>query len=160
MNWVNVVRWVHVVAGISWLGEVLTINLVLVPALVSLNKEARRAFIHQVFPRVFRLASILSATAVISGLVLNYLMTGWTDLGALLRSRWGISILVGGSLGLLLTLFHFFVETRLEPTAHTADNISDSEVEKIVSVLNLVPKIGMLIIVVVVLLMMYAARGL
>lgn len=160
MNLLNVVRWVHIVSGVAWLGEVLTVNLVLIPALMNLNKDARGAFIREVFPRVFRLASVLSATAIISGAVMNYLMTGWNDPGALLGSRWGISILIGGSLGLLLTLFHFFVETRLEGVAGTADDLSETEVEKIVSVLTMVPRVGLLIVALVVLLMMYAARGL
>lgn len=159
MSLASVVRWVHVISGVAWLGEVITINVVLVPALVGLKKDVRGAFIRQVFPRVFRLASVLSATAVISGAALSYLMTGWNDLETLFGSRWGLSILMGGSLGLFLTLFHFFIENRLEPAAGTADTMSDADVEKIISVLNIVPKIGLLILVLVVLLMMFAARG-
>lgn len=155
----NVVRWIHIISGIAWFGEVVTINVVLVPALMSLKTEARGGFLRQVFPRVFRLASVLSATAVISGAVLNYMMTGWKDPSIFIQSRWGISILIGGALGLLLTLFHFFAENHLEPTANTADSIPEAEVEHIIHAVNIVPKVGMFIILIVILLMMFAARG-
>lgn len=159
MSLLSVVRWIHIISGIAWLGEVITINVVLVPALTHLKKEARGAFLHQVFPRIFNLASALSGTAVVSGAILNYLMTGWKDLNIFFETRWGISILIGGSLGLLLTLFHFFVESRLEPVAHTAEKISDEEMEKMISALKIIPKIGMMVVVAIILLMMIAARG-
>lgn len=157
MSLVNIVRWVHIISGVAWLGEVITINIVLVPALLKMEKESRRTFVRQIFPRVFHLASILSLTAIISGAAMSYLVTGWKNLGPLLGTRWGSSILVGGSLALLLTLFHFLVESRLEPVAVKAD---EADVEKIISVLKIVPRVGLVVILVIVLLMMYAARGL
>lgn len=159
MNYLNLVRWIHIISGVAWLGEVITVNFVLFPALMNLKKEARGEFLRQVFPRVFRLASVLAATAVISGAIMNYMMTGWKDVSVLLETRWGLSILIGGTLGLLLTLFHFFVETRLEPTAITADKLSETDVEKIIVVLKIVPRVGMMIIVTVIILMMVATRG-
>lgn len=159
MNLVNLVRWIHIISGVAWLGEVITIIFVLVPALTRLKKESRGAFLREVFPRVFRLASVLSATAVISGAILNYLMTGWKDFAVFFNSRWGISILIGGAMGLLLTLFHFFVEERLEPTAATADDIPEADMAKMISTLNIIPRVGMVIIIAVILLMMFAARG-
>ena len=157
MSLVNIVRWVHIISGVAWLGEVITINIVLVPALLKMEKESRRTFVRQIFPRVFHLASILSLTAIISGAAMSYLITGWKNLGPLLGTRWGSGILVGGSLALLLTLFHFLVESRLEPVAVKAD---EADVGKIISVLKIVPRVGLVVILVIVLLMMYAARGL
>jgi uncharacterized membrane protein len=159
MSLLNIVRWVHIIAGIAWLGEVVTVNVVLLPTLFNLERESRAAFIRQIFPRVFRLASVLSLTAILSGALMNYLMTGWKNLDALLGTRWGIGILIGGSLGLLLTLFHFFAESRLEPVAVSVRDESEIDIEKFVSVLKIVPRVGLLVILTVVLLMMYAARG-
>jgi uncharacterized membrane protein len=159
MSLLSIVRWVHIIAGVAWLGEVVTVNFVLLPALFNLEREARAAFIRQIFPRVFRLASVLSLTAILSGAAMSYLMTGWKNLDALLATRWGIGILIGGSLGLLLALFHFFAESRLEPVAVSALEGSDIEIDKFVSVLKIVPRVGLLVILAVVLFMMYAARG-
>ena len=156
MSLLNIVRWVHIISGVSWLGEVITINIVLVPALLKMEKETRGAFIRQIFPRVFRLASVLSLVAIISGGLMSYLITGWKNLGPLLDTRWGIAILIGGSLGLALTLFHFLVESRLEPVALKAEQ---ADVEKIISALKIIPCVGLGVILLVVVLMMYAARG-
>jgi hypothetical protein len=56
---------------------------------------------------------------------------------------------------LLLALFHFFIENRLEPRQG-----SELDVEKTLSVLRIIPRIGMGVLVLIVLLMMFAARGL
>ncbi len=160
MNFTNIVRWVHIISGVAWLGEVITINFVLVPALIRMNKAARGTFIRQIFPKVFHLASVLSLTAIISGATMSYLISGWRNLPELLATRWGASIFGGGILAFLLTLFHFFVEIRIEPIAVTADESTEVDIEKITKVLNSVPKVGMGILVVIVVLMMYGARGL
>ena len=60
-------------------------------------------------------------------------------------------------MALLLTLFHFFVESRLEPVAVAA---SEEGVEKIIKTLKVVPRLGLAVITVIALLMMYGARGL
>ena len=157
MTLLNIVRWVHIISGVAWLGEVLAINFVLLPALLNMEKENRGAFIRQVFPRVFQLASVLSLLTISSGAVMSYIITGWKNLPPLLDTRWGIGILIGGGLGLALTLFHFLAESRLEPVAAKAD---DADVEKLISVLKIVPRVGLVVILAIVLLMMYAARGL
>lgn len=160
MNIVNLIRWIHVISGVAWVGEVITINFVLVPALLKMKKETRGAFIRQIFPRVFQLATVLSLTAILSGAAMSYLITGWKDLDEWLLTRWGVGIFVGGLLALLLTLFHFFIESRLEPIAVTADAQSEIDVDKIVTILKIVPRIGLGILISIVLLMMFAARGL
>lgn len=50
-------RLAHVIAGVRWLREVVTINFVLVPALLSAKTEERQMLLSTVFPRVFRLAT-------------------------------------------------------------------------------------------------------
>ncbi len=56
------VRWIHVLAASAWFGEVVAINFILIPTLSSYQGEGRKSFLSNVFPRVFRMASILSAT--------------------------------------------------------------------------------------------------
>ena len=160
MNPINLVRWVHIISGVAWLGEVTTINIVLVPALLKMSPDTRRTFIRQVFPRVFHLATVLALTALVSGAAMSYLVTGWRTLGQLLGTRWGNGILIGGSLGLLLALFHFFVESKLEPIAVLTEDDEAFDADRILTVLKVVPKVGMGILALVILLMMYAARGL
>ncbi len=159
MNITNIIRWVHIIAGVAWVGEVITINVVLLPALKKMDKSVRGNFIRQIFPRVFHLASVFSLTAIISGATMSYLITGWKNLAELFFTRWGAGIMIGGGLALLLTLFHFLVESRLEPIAIKADDGTEIDIEKFLAVLNVVPKIGLGVLILIVLLMMIAARG-
>ena len=99
------------IAGSSWLGAVILINFVLIPVLPKLKENIRRdVFIH-LFPALFKLASVLSATVVIMGVIMiQYQTDGAWDLWN--RGRWGTSIFWGGLLGVLLTFFDFFPEIR------------------------------------------------
>ena len=160
MNWFSIIRWIHIISAAAWIGEVLVINVVLVPSLQSTPVEQRGGFIARVFPRVFRLASILALVALSSGLGMSYLAAGWTGLDLIIRSRWGLGILIGGILGLLLAVFHFVVESRLKPIARSLDETPDEkEVERVMRFLQIVPRVGMLVIVAAFILMMVAARG-
>lgn len=160
MNFVNVVRWIHIISGIAWVGEVITLNFVIVPALIKMRSDSRGTFIRQIFPRVFHLATVLALTAVISGATMSYLLTGWKNLDELIGTRWGMGIAIGGGLALLLTLFHLFIEERLEPVAMTADVDSEVDIDRTILMLKIIPRVGLAILLLIVLLMMYAARGL
>ena len=160
MDWIKVVRWVHIIAGAAWLGEVLTIILVIVPAIDRMELVDRANTIKLIFPRVFRMASFLSLTAVAAGLTLSYLMTGWKDLNVLIVSLWGSAILIGGLLGLGLMLFHFVIERRLDSLVDSlGDGASEAQVERISRYLHIIPRAGVVILIFIFILMMVAARG-
>ncbi len=154
-EWAIVVRWVHVLAGAAWFGEMVVINLVLVPALGRLERVQGLELLRAVFPRIFSLASWLSIVAVASGFLLLGEMVDWCYWDLLIESRWGRSILTGGTLGLGLTFFHHLVERRLSP-AMAGDPSGLVYVERR---LRVVPRAGLLVLLVVMGAMMYAARG-
>jgi uncharacterized membrane protein len=159
-NWLAVVRWIHILAGAAWLGEVMTINFVLIPIVTRPALHERRRFIKTVFPLVFRLASILALTTIVAGAVLNYQITGWKNLDEYFSSARGLAILVGGLLGLLLTIFHFTLERRLEPLIKALDGESEvDDVQKVVGWLRIIPRFGLGVILLIFILMMYGARG-
>lgn len=154
-EWAIVVRWVHVLAGAAWFGEMVVINLVLAPALGWLERGQGSELLRAVFPRIFSLASWLSIVAVTSGFLLLGEMVDWRHWDLLVESRWGRSILTGGALGLGLTLFHHLVERRLSPVM--AGN--PSGLVYVEQRLRVVPRVGLLVLLVVMGAMMYAARG-
>lgn len=160
----NILRWIHVLAGATWLGEVVVVNFILVPALARLEPSKREWFMAAVFPYIFRLASVLSLTTILAGAALNLSLSNWqidVAIARLTSSRWGWSILAGGSLGLGLTLFHFIAEQRLEPhvvAAHEA--FGSDDFAKTLRRLQIIPGIGLSILVLIFLLMMFAVRGL
>jgi uncharacterized membrane protein len=59
-----VLRLVHVVAGVGWAGEVLTVNFVLLPALFKARADERVTLLQTVFPYAFRLATLLAGIAI------------------------------------------------------------------------------------------------
>ena len=125
-----------------------------------MSLDERRRFITRIFPRVFRLASILSVTTIVAGITLNYMMTGWRHLDLYLVTPRGFAIFVGGLLGLLLSVFHFFVEGRLG--SRVASLQVDSrleEIEIITRYLRTIPRFGLGVMFVIFVLMMFGARG-
>ena len=125
-----------------------------------MSLDERRRFITRIFPRVFRLASILSVTTIAAGLIMNYMMTGWHQLDLYLASPRGFAIFVGGLLGLLLSVFHFFVEGRLESRVSSLEKDSrEEEIESITRYLRIIPRLGLGVMFVIFVLMMFGARG-
>lgn len=160
LSLLTVARWAHVLAGAAWLGEVIVIVFVLVPTALKMQAAARLDFIGRVFPRIFKLASVLAFITLAAGAALNYLLTGWQNLGGYFSSPRGMFIAIGGTLGLLLALFHFFVEHRIEPGVRgMAKRVSAREAQRIVTVLTLVPRVGLTVLLVIFVSMMIGARG-
>ncbi len=153
-----VIRTLHVLAGSLWIGEVVVINFVLIPVLSRLQGAVKKEYLTTLFPKLFNLASILSATVVITGMLLVWHITNG-DLDLLFSGRWGLSILVGGSLGILLTLFHFFMENRLAHKIGLGKKGDEGELEDVHLKLKMLPRLGLLVITTVFLLMINAARG-
>ena len=160
INWLIVVRWIHILGGAAWLGEVITVNFVIMPIVAGSVMQDRKRYMTAVFPLVFRLASVLSLVTVGAGLTLHYLVTGWSDLDLYFSTARGLAILAGALLGLLLTLFHFTMERRLEPQLEALDDdSSEEEVQSILRYLRVIPRIGLGVMVLIFLLMMSGARG-
>lgn len=159
MNWTAVIRWIHIGTGAAWLGEVVAVNFVLVPILLRSSRERQRWMLATIFPRIFHLASWLAVPAVLFGALLNLSMTDWRiDWELLFTTRWGLSIVIGGTLGLLLTLFHFVVESRLEGVV-TDTEATDHALDRVMGRLAVIPRVGLVVLVIVFGSMMYAARG-
>lgn len=158
-EWLIPIRWVHVIAGSLWIGEVVVINFILIPVLSKYEGENRKLFLTSIFPKIFTLASVLSATAVITGLIQVLTITNG-NLDILTENRWGISILIGGSLAIILTLFHFFMENRLAKKIGIGVTQSDDEALAEVHLkLKIVPRVGLGVITLIFFLMMFAVRG-
>jgi hypothetical protein len=158
-QWITIARWVHILASAAWLGEVITIVFVVVPALRKLPVESRKLFIASAFPRIFRWASVFALTSILAGLWFNYLLTGWVDPAAYFFSPRGLPIFVGGLLGLLLATFHFFIEGRLEARVVKMAGASDSDQDRILRYLTIIPRGGLAVMTLIFVLMMVGARG-
>lgn len=157
-EYLQIIRTIHVISGSLWIGEIAVINFILIPAIAKQSGEIRIKFIQNIFPKIFRMASILAIIVVITGLLLVYVFTNG-DLNNLLSGRWGLSILVGGGLGIVLSVFHFFIEHKLAKKIGFDENKDDMALAEFHLKLKIVPRIGMIVITVIFLLMINAARG-
>lgn len=146
----TIVRWLHVLCGSAWFGEVVVINFVLIPTLSKYKGSARKDFLNTIFPKIFKLASVLAATTAITGGILLYHFIGFEIEQLTQRGTWGWSLLIAGSLGLILTLFHFFIENLLARKIGVGDpNISQEDVEDVHLKLKLVPRLGIVVITII-----------
>ena len=107
-----VVRAVHVLCGAIWLGQVVVINALILPLIPWLQDESRKEVLIRLFPKLYSMASHISLTVLVTGIFLVYYVTQG-NLGTLFLGRWGLSILVGGGLGILLSLFQFYLKKRI-----------------------------------------------
>lgn len=158
-SWYVVIRWLHVISATAWVGEVMTVVFVLVPAVLALQGPERMAMLHRVFPRVFKLASVLSGTAVVCGAILLTARyhSSW---GALLTTFHGRCYLAGATLGTAVAAFHFFLEPRLEGMICSAAGNGDLELtDAVLTRLRLIPRVGLGVVLTSMMLMMVATRG-
>lgn len=153
-SWINIARWLHILSAAAWLGEICLMAFVLIPQVTKMPAEGRGQFMTHFFPRISRLASHLIVVTMLSGLWLNYLMTGWRNMHVYLTSRHGLLVLAGGALGLLIALVHFGVLGQFETRFAAGDQQA-----KTLRLMQIVPKVGLLVVSLAFILMMVAARG-
>lgn len=80
-----IVRWLHVIAGITWIGHLYFFNLVNVPLQGSLDDAAKKAVNPQLMPRAlwwFRWGAMVTFLAGLALFVLTYFYTPGVGLGA------------------------------------------------------------------------------
>ena len=155
-----VLQLIHVVSGVGWLGEVATVNFVLMPALVRTKGDGRRAILDSIFPLVFQLATILGGSAILSGLGLVLWYTQLRPSLLFERPR-GWLILVAGTLGVLLYVFHLLQESGAERTFATrlAAATGEPAVEaQLLRRLVIFPRLSLIVLTLVVGLMIAAAH--
>lgn len=156
-----IVRLAHV-ADVSWLGEVVTISFVPLPALVNARHDDRQVLLNTAFPYVFRLATVLGGITVASGVVLLLWYTRPNPLASF-GTTWGWLIFAGGTIGAALYAFHLFEESGAERSiaahlAFTLDSDDPKEVQRLLEHLAFFPRAGMLVLIAVIGLMVGAAH--
>lgn len=100
------IRWVHFVAGITWIGLLYYFNIVQVPFMKETDPATKSGVVQKLVPRAlwwFRYGALVT---VIAGLLL--LQEHWQGFGNLFSSSWGTSISIGGLLGIIM-LFNVWV---------------------------------------------------
>ena len=104
----QVLRWIHFLAGITWIGLLYFFNLVNVPFAKTLDADAKKKVVPQLMPRAlwwFRWGAMVTVLAGIAYIYWKLYVAsnaGMTGTGGLLTSYWGKWITFGGGLGLIM----------------------------------------------------------
>lgn len=113
-------RWVHVLASVVWVGQIVFINLVQIVALRELEGVERAAVMKAIVPRVATLFRHASHVTVASGIVLlvttGYLLDRWIFASPVYVPPIRNIFLWGGTIGGLVmwTLAHLVVWPNLK----------------------------------------------
>lgn len=157
MSWIELTRWLHLVSGAAWLGEVMVVVFVVEPALRRASAEGQVDILKQVLPRVFRLASVLVWLALLSGGVLAVRHFG-ADPSPLVEVPYRRLLLLGAILGGIVGSFHLAIEPRLERRIE-ASAANPGEIVALELRLHRIARVGLVMLTLVTLLMVAGARG-
>lgn len=93
-DWLSIVRLLHILFGVFWVGSVFFTVLILKPRLAVLGPLFEKPVMGAIMPRVVP-AMLASAVIVFTtGSILTYYMRGG-DIGGLLTTGWGQMIFLG-----------------------------------------------------------------
>jgi uncharacterized membrane protein len=120
-DWLAIVRLLHVLFGVFWVGSVLFTVLILKPRLAKLGPNFEKPVMGGIMPRV---VPAMFASAIIvftTGSILTFNMRAG-DVGSLLSTGWGLMI----SIGIVATVGAMIVGLGgLTPTGIRMGRISD-----------------------------------
>jgi uncharacterized membrane protein len=94
-------RWVHILAGITWIGLLYYFNFVQVPFFAEIEPDVRTTAVRKLVPRAllwFRWAAVLTVLAGIAIILIRFDQGGAEIFG----TSYGVSILTGMSIGFLM----------------------------------------------------------
>lgn len=110
-----VLRWIHFIAGIIWIGHLYFFNFVNVPFVKTLDAEGKKKVVPQLAPRAlfwFRwgaMFTFLSGLLYIIWKIFIATDAGFTGTGGLFTSTWGQWITFGGLLGTVMWFNVWFI---------------------------------------------------
>ena len=107
-------RWIHVLASIVWLGQIFFINFVQIVALKELDEPGRAGVLKSIVPRVATLFRHASHLTLVSGILLlvttGYLLDRWMFTSTVYVPPLRNLLLWGGTVGgLVMWAFAHFV---------------------------------------------------
>jgi uncharacterized membrane protein len=93
-DWLGIVRLLHVLFGVFWVGSVFFTMLILKPRLTKLGPMFEKPVMAAIMPRVVPAMFVSAIIVFISGSILTYNMRAG-DIGSLLTTSWGVMIFLG-----------------------------------------------------------------
>lgn len=112
-----VLRWIHFMAGVTWIGHLYFFNVVNVPLQGKLDGDTKRKVNPQLMPRALWWFRWGAMTTFLSGLLYIYWklwiasdpVAGFTGTGGLFSSVWGGWTTLGGAFGTIMWFNVWFI---------------------------------------------------
>ena len=163
------VRWIHFAAAFTVIGAIFTSVIVLTPVIKTLQPEVRGSITVKLLPRMIRVQIAAALILMVAGVALAAALGG-SDYRVFLNTKWGLSILTGG----ILTLVMFFnalliarptIKRLVKALSHAGEKPSSAttgppaEVVKLQNTLNRVIPTNFVLALIILFLMGFAAHG-
>ncbi|QQG48380.1 MAG: hypothetical protein HY247_06450 [archaeon] len=118
---ITIFAYLHILAGISWLGASIFFVMVLAPGLQRLSPPTSLEFLAKVGRKATRYFMVAASATILFGLILLYFVIDG-NFSSLTTSNFGITITIGFTLGLIA-----FLESALliVPTFNKAYDVAD-----------------------------------
>ena len=131
----------------AWIGEVVTLNFIIIPSVKALDEEGRAAFIARYFPRFFAMATVLSLTTVLAGLAARLTAAGAPAVTNPILTGGSPPVIAGLILIAVLACFHMVAQARMRPAALSlAENPNPEKLRSITRFISIVPRIALAVI--------------
>ncbi len=157
MSYFGIIRNIHVLSAAIWLGMVVVMNYGLMPSVSKKLTQKDIDILKPIFKNVTNLVSISAASTFVTGGIILWIQTRFNVL-EMLESTRGTLILIAGSVGFVVTAFHFLVESKVEKYLRSRLPNKD---ELLVGYkgIEFIPQIGLVIVSVIFITMLIAVRG-
>ncbi len=157
MSFFTIIRIIHVLSASIWLGMVVVMNFGLMPSVSKKLTQFDVDILKPIFKKVTNLVSISAFSTFITGGIILWLQTKF-DFSILLQNTRGILILIAGTIGFIVTLFHFLAESKDEK--YLRSRLSNKE-DLLVGYkgIEFIPRLGLIIVAGIFITMLIATRG-
>jgi uncharacterized membrane protein len=143
-------RLIHTITSFAWWGMVFFLVFILLPTIGRMNSQTQHEVIGFIIPRIFRTVSVVGFFSVGMGWRSAFELADW-DLLFFFSNTQELMLLIGGILGTCLYLFHLFLERKEIDLAMRASTMTsfdplDPEIAEFLDTIQIIPKIGFVVI--------------
>ena len=157
MSFFIIIRNIHLLSAATWLGMVIVMNFGLMPSVSKKLSQVDVDILKPIFKNVTHLVSISAFFTFISGGIILWIQTKF-NVAEMFESTRGVLIFIAGSVGFIITIFHFFAESKVE--RYLRSRLPNKD-ELLVGYkgIEFIPRIGLIIVAAIFITMLIAVRG-
>ena len=157
MSFFIIIRNIHLLSASIWLGMVVVMNFGLMPSVKNKLSQVDVDMLKPIFKSVKRLISISAFFTFVTGGVLLWMQTKF-NVFDMIESTRGTLILIAESIGFIITIFHFFVEDKVEEILRR--RLTDKD-ELLVGYkgIEFIPRIGLVVVAAIFIIMLISVKG-